>query len=100
LGSISFLKDVVSPTYASALWLVVVSWGLFSLSIACVMASFFTGRKSCEDAEEYAYKHFVLLEPDILETWDKKIPSIKHTKQLNTAGGAFLLLAIGVLPKI
>jgi hypothetical protein len=94
LGSITFLKDVVSPSKATWLWLVVVSWALFFLSITCVVVSFYTGRKSCEDAEEYAYQHYVLSVPGVIETWNEKIPSIKYTKDLNTAGGVCLLLAI------
>ncbi len=92
--SITFLKDIVKPSEAVGLGLVVASWVLFCASIASVLGSFYTGRQSAEDAEAQAYKFYIENDADALSDWEKKIPSIKRTKLLNTAGGVCLLLAI------
>lgn len=55
--SVAFIKNVVSLTQATSLWLLHLSWLMFTLAIICTLISFLTSQKSIKKELNRIYQY-------------------------------------------
>ena len=57
--SVAFIKNVVSLTQATSLWLLHLSWLMFILAIICTLVSFLTSQKSIKKELNRIYEYYL-----------------------------------------
>lgn len=93
--SLAFIKDVAPLAKAFAIELLIVSWGLFGLSIIATIASFMTSQAAIR-FQIFAARKYYLEEDD--EYLAKRSIASKSTDILNfLAGAAFIAAIIGTI---
>ena len=58
--SVAFIKNVVSLTQATSLWLLHLSWLMFTLAIICTLISLLTSQKSIKKELNRIYQYYYL----------------------------------------
>lgn len=89
--SLAFLKDIVPLDEIAVLWLLFISWTLFSLSIMATLVSFVLARISIDKQLEYAEEYYVNRDESF---FNKKNPYKLATTITNYISGICFLLAI------
>lgn len=91
--SLSFIKDVVSLATASHIYLLIVSWSLFGISIISTILSFLTGQQALKLSILYAEQYYIYGK----EVYRNKVsPYAKVTNWLNYLSGSSYIIALGV----
>ena len=64
--SVAFIKNVVSLTQATSLWLLYLSWVVFVLAIICTLASFLTSQESITKELDRIYQYYLCKKEEVI----------------------------------
>ena len=95
--SVSFLKDIVTPSEAVAIGSIIASWVLLALSIVCTLLSFYSGRAAADKADDISYDYYINNNDAAFDNYEKKNPMVKITSLLNFFGAAFFVVGLGCI---
>lgn len=89
--SLTFTKDVVPLSNANYMALLLVSWGLFALTIILTISSFIFGQHIIERLKDGAKEYFIERKSEVNEL---SITLSKRQKKLNALCGVVFIVAI------
>lgn len=89
--SLTFIGNIVPLDTSVCLWILCISWFLYSLSIIFVIISFQVSNWAINQQIEYAEKYYLQGDRDYA---DKKNLWVSYTTKINTLSGVFFISAI------
>ena len=89
--SFTFLSNVIKPDEAKFIWLLILSWISFGLSIVIVICSFRVGNRAINEQIKIAYRYY--MEGDDKAINEKSCASI-ISNWLNHFSGGFFVVAV------